>query len=188
MATNATLKTVELKDYVIHGFFIFFYGWIKYLPSPIGDWIRYLFVRPFLARSGRLRIYEGVTFWYPYRIRIGNNVSLNEWVYLSGFGGLNIGNNVRIGHRVSVITSDHVYDDLTRPIYQQGLTAHTVNIADDVWIGCNATILKGVSIGKGAIVAAGSVVTKNVPAFSVAAGVPAKIISNREVIGMKRDL
>jgi len=75
-------------------------------PSPIGDWLRFLTVRPFLPSCGSWRIYEGVTFWYPYRIKIGKNVTLNEWVYLSGFGGLTIGNDVRIGHRVSVVTSE----------------------------------------------------------------------------------
>lgn len=171
---------VKLQDYLIHGIFVFVYGWVKYIPSPIGDWLRWLVVMPFLSRfSRRLRIYEGVTFWYPYRIKIGRNVTLNEWVYLSGFGGLAIGNDVRIGHRVSIVTSDHVYADILVPIHKQGLIDAPVVIEDDVWIGCNATILKGVKIGKGAIIAAGAVVTKNVDAFSIVGGVPARFISSR---------
>lgn len=179
MTFYAVEMKITLKDYLLHAVFVFAYGWVKYIPSPIGDWLRFLFVRPFLPSCGRLRIYEGVTFWYPYRIKIGNNVTLNEWVYLSGFGGLIIGDNVRIGHRVSIVTSDHVYSDLERPIYKQGLISSQVTIEDDVWIGCNVTILKGVRIGKGAIVAAGAVVTKDVASFSIVGGVPAKSISNR---------
>ena len=104
---------------------------------------------------------------------------MNEWVYLSGFGGLAIGNHVRIGHRVSIITSDHVYSDISTPIFRQGLIAASVVIEDDVWIGCNATILKGVRIGRGAIIAAGAVVTKDVPPFAIVGGVPASTISSR---------
>jgi FemAB-related protein (PEP-CTERM system-associated) len=170
---------ITCKDYFLHSIFIFMYGWVKYVPSPVGDWLRNICVRPFLLECGKFRIYEGVTFWYPYRIRIGTNVTLNEWVYLSGFGGLKIGNDVRIGHRVSIITSDHAHSDIRKPIFEQGLVSEQVTIEDDVWIGCNATILKGVRIGKGAVVAAGAVVTKDVLPFSIVAGVPARLISRR---------
>lgn len=168
-----------LIDYLLHALFIFSYGWLKYIPSPLGDWLRLLIVRLFMPSCGRLRIYEGVTFWYPYRIHIGNNVSLNEWVYLSGFGGLHIGNHVRIGHRTSIITSDHQYDDVRIPIHEQGLIPGKVVIKDDVWIGCNVTILKGVTIGHGAIIAAGAVVTRDVPTNAIYGGVPAKLIGYR---------
>jgi acetyltransferase-like isoleucine patch superfamily enzyme len=179
---------ITAKDYLIHGVFIFLYGWVKYIPSPLGDWLRILVARPFLSSCGKLRIYEGVTFWYPYRIKIGSNVSLNEWVYLSGFGGLAIGNNVRIGHRVSMVTSDHIYDDLSIPIVEQGLITAPIRIDDDVWIGCNVTILKGVIIGRGAIVAAGAIVTKDVEPFSIVGGCPAKVIAYRGIMGDARKM
>lgn len=173
---------ITAKDFAIHAVFIFIYGLLKYIPSPLGDWLRWLLVRPFLkSAGGKLRIYEGVTFWYPYRISIGNNVSLNEWVYLLGFGGLTIGNDVRIGHRVSIITSDHQYSDPSRPIVEQGLSAAPVVIEDDVWIGCNATILKGVRIGRGSVIAAGAVVNQDVAQNTVVGGVPARVISTRGV-------
>ena len=171
---------ISAKDYVINGMMIPLYGVVKYLPSPLGDWLRWLVVRPFCQRLGPVRIYEGVTFWYPYRISIGRDVTLNEWVYLSGFGGLQIGNHVRIGHRTSIITSDHRHDDLSRPIHHQGLESGAVVIDDNVWIGCNVTILKNVRIGHGAIIAAGAVVTHDVPANSIYGGVPARRIGTRE--------
>lgn len=172
-------KSITTRDYILHALYLPGYGLVKYLPSPIGDCLRWLITRPFAGALGRARIYEGVTFWYPYRIRIGRNVTLNEWVYLGGFGGLTIGSNVRIGHRTSVITSDHVYDDLSVPIHEQGLIPGEVVIEDNVWIGCNVTILKGVRIGRGAIVAAGAVVTRDVPPYAIVAGVPAKPIGAR---------
>ncbi len=172
-------RGITQRDYILHFLYLPAYGVVKYLPSPIGDWLRWLVTRPFTASLGKVRIYEGVTFWYPYRIRIGQDVTLNEWVYLGGFGGLTIGSHVRIGHRTSVITSDHIYDDLTLPIHEQGLAHAEVAIEDNVWIGCNVTILKGVRIGEGAIIAAGAVVTRNVPAYAIFGGVPAKQIGTR---------
>ena len=137
---------ITSTDYIIHAFFLSLYGLVKYMPSPVGDFLRWIATKPFIAGLRKVRIYEGVTFWYPYRIHIGTDVTLNEWVYLSGFGGLRIGNHVRIGHRTSVITSDHCYDDLNTPIHKQRLISKETIIEDDVWIGCNVTILKGVTI------------------------------------------
>lgn len=173
------MSKVSFFAYCLHGVFLPIYGLVKYIPSPIGDWMRFLIVIPFIRTHSYCRIYEGVTFWYPNKIQIGKNVSLNEWVYLSGYGGLIIGDNVRIGHRTSIVTSDHIVGDLSKPIYRQGLTSGKVVIADDVWIGCNVTILKGINIGKGAIIAAGSVVTKDVLPLTIVGGVPAKPIKIR---------
>lgn len=180
MAHNTGGCNIGVKDYLIHGIYFLLYGIIKYFPSPIGDFFRYYITLPFIKKMERVRIYEGVTLWYPYRIDIGDNVTLNEWVYISGYGGVKIGNNVRIGHRVSIITSDHLYNDVKAPVYKQGIIGEKVVIEDDVWIGCNATILKGVTIGKGAIIGAGSVVTKDVPSYAVVGGVPAEKISMRK--------
>jgi acetyltransferase-like isoleucine patch superfamily enzyme len=172
--------TITWKDFFIHGIFFTLYGLVKYLPSPIGDILRYWIAKPFIKKLGKVRIYEGVTFWYPYRIQIGDNVTLNEWVYISGYGNVKFGNDTRIGHRCSILTSKHNFTNCNLPIRKQSITANSVNIHEDVWIGCNVTILDGVTIGKGAIIGAGAVVTKNVPAYTVAGGVPAKIINTRK--------
>jgi acetyltransferase-like isoleucine patch superfamily enzyme len=166
-------------DYIAHGIYFFLYGIVKYFPSPGGDLLRYLVSKPFMRSMGRVRIYEGVTLWYPYRIVIGSDVTLNEWVYISGYGEVTIGNDVRMGHRSSIVSSDHVFDDRTIPIHEQGLLAKPVRIGNDVFIGCNATILRGVTIGDGAVVAAGAVVMDDVPAYTIVGGVPAKPIGNR---------
>ncbi len=172
---------IRWQDYLLHGIYLSIYGLVKYFPPPIGDWLRLLVTRPFLSKCDKVRIQEGVTFGYPYRIQIGHDVTLNEWVFLSGFGGVRIGNYVRIGHRTSILSSDHRHEDLSRPIHEQGLDSGEVIIEDGVYIGCNVTILKGVTIGQGAVVGAGSVVTRSVPAFSIVAGVPARQIAGRGV-------
>ena len=166
-------------DYLLHGIFVTFYGLVKYLPPPIGDWLRYLFVKPFIKKIGFSKIGEGVTLWYPYRIKIGNNTTLNEWVLVNGCGGVEIGNGVRIGHRTSITSFDHKFDSKKTPIYKQGTVSKKTSICDDVYIGANVNILKGVKIGKGAVIGAGSVVTKDVQEYSIMAGVPAKQIGKR---------
>ena len=171
--------SITYKDYLIHGVYFLLYGVVKYIPSPIGDFLRRWISYPFLKKTGKVRLYEGVTIWYPYRIALGRNVSINEWGYLSGFGGLTIGDNVRIGHRCSFITSAHVSEALDVPICQQGLSAAPIHIEENVWIGCNVTILPGVTIGNDAIIAAGAVVAKDVAAFAIVGGVPAKLIKMR---------
>lgn len=172
-------KEIQIKDYILNGLFINLYFPFKYLPSPVGDIFRYLVVKIFIKKIGKCRIYEGVTFWYPYNIEIGNNVTLNEFVYFSGYDGIVIKNNVRIGTHSTFITSDHIYDDIETPIYKQGLISAPIILEDDVWIGANVTVLKGVKIGRGAIIAAGAVVNTNVPEYTIFGGIPARLLKTR---------
>ena len=92
---------------------------------------------------------------------------------------MTIGDKVRIGLRVNIITNNHVFMDHERPIMEQGSACAPVIIKDDVWIGVNATILPGVTVGKGSVIGAGAVVTKDVKPYTVVGGVPAKKIKNR---------
>lgn len=89
-------------------------------------------------------------------------------------GGIEIGSGVLIGHGVYIATLNHAFD----PSRRGDMTAARVKICDDVWIGSGARILPGVTIGKGAIVAMGAVVTKDVPARAIVAGVPARVTGN----------
>ncbi|MDP2912849.1 MAG: acyltransferase, partial [Candidatus Omnitrophota bacterium] len=97
-----------------------------------------------------------------------------------GHGGLKIGSGVRIAAHAVIIPAKHNYEDPDRFIYQQGMTCRGIEIRDDVWIGAGARILDGVVIGKGAVIASGAVVTRDVPEYAVAAGVPARIIKYRK--------
>lgn len=91
-------------------------------------------------------------------------------------GPVIIGNDVMLAQNIVLSGLNHPYEDITVPISRQKVTTKEIKVEDEVWIGANSVITAGVTIGKHAVVAAGSVVTKDVPAYSVAAGNPARIL------------
>jgi acetyltransferase-like isoleucine patch superfamily enzyme len=105
---------------------------------------------------------------------------VHSFCYIEATGGLTIGDDVSIAHSVSILTTNHNYADLDLPIRDQGVQERATTISDDVWIGCGSRILAGVTIGKGAVVAAGAVVTKDVEPYAVVGGVPARQIGSRK--------
>jgi len=109
-------------------------------------------------------------------IKIGKDCLISEYTVIRGQGGVTIGDRVYTSPNTQIVAVNHVFDDPERPFIHQGITAQGIRIEDDVWLGTNAVITDGVQIGKGAVVAAGAVVTKNVPAHTIVAGVPAKVI------------
>lgn len=114
------------------------------------------------------------------KISIGKNCSINSFCHISGKGDIEIGNNVLIATQCVIISSNHNFERTDIPIKQQGNTPEKIVIEDDVWLGAGVKILAGVRVGKGCVVGAGSVVTKDLPPFSVAVGVPARIIRERQ--------
>ena len=109
---------------------------------------------------------------YGQNIKVGKNVFINSGCCFQDQGGIEIGDNVLIGHQVVLATLNH---DLM-PEKRANMLPAPIKIGNDVWIGAHATILAGVTVGNGAVIAAGAVVTKDVPANTVVGGVPAKII------------
>ena len=91
-------------------------------------------------------------------------------------GPAKIGSNVNLAQNITVTGLNHNFEDVSIPIDQQGVSTLLVTIEDDVWVGANAVILPGVTIGKHCVVAAGSVVSQSIPPYSVCAGVPARIL------------
>ena len=117
---------------------------------------------------------------YGGSISIGNHCSINPYTILYGHGkGLVIGNNVLIAGHCLIIPSSHVFTRTDIPINQQGEHSKGIVIEDDVWIGAGCQILDGVTIARGSIIAAGSVVNKSTEPFSIMGGVPAKLIKKR---------
>ncbi len=112
-------------------------------------------------------------------LKIGNNSSIGPFAYIGCSGLIEIGNNVIMSPRVSIYSENHLYEGLNELIMEQGVKRAFVKIEDNCWIAANSVILSGVTIGTGSVVAAGSVVTKDVPPYSVVGGVPAKVIKSR---------
>ena len=112
-------------------------------------------------------------------IKIGNNVGIGEFAYLGGAGGLEIGDDCIVGQYFSCHPENHEYSKIDIAIRLQGVTRQGIKIGNNCWIGSKVTILDGVEIGKGCILAAGAVVTKSFPDNSVIGGIPAKIIKTR---------
>lgn len=116
-------------------------------------------------------------FISPVSLEVGDNAWLGINTVICG--KVKIGDNVSIGPNVNLPGSNHNINDTSKPIQQCGSIFKGTVIKNDVWIGGNSSILDGVTIGKGAVVGAGSVVTKDVPDYAVVAGVPALVIRYR---------
>jgi maltose O-acetyltransferase len=125
---------------------------------------------------------EGTFIQFPVRfegaehIVLGSNVSVNAFVHMWGHGKINIGNDCLIASHVSINSVTH---DTEAFLYRKSVIEKEVNIGNNVWIGSHAVILPGVTIGDNAIVGAGALVNKDVPAGAVVGGVPARIIRHK---------
>ena len=131
---------------------------------------KYAIIRPSNIYGGPIG--EGLT--------MGDNSNIGPYNYIGCSGKITIGNNVMLAPRVSIYAENHVFEHPEILIRDQGVEKKEVIIEDDCWIAANSILLAGVTIGKGSVVAAGSVVTENVPPYSVVAGVPAKWIKSRK--------
>jgi acetyltransferase-like isoleucine patch superfamily enzyme len=112
-------------------------------------------------------------------LTIGDNTGIAQFGFIAARGPVKIGNNVQIGPRVTIYAENHNFDDLDRPIRDQGVRRQGITIEDDCWLGSGCTILDGVTVGKGSVIAAGCVVTKNVLPYSVVAGIPGRLLRKR---------
>jgi acetyltransferase-like isoleucine patch superfamily enzyme len=146
--------------------------WVANFPSFR---VRHWFYRRIMHYSlgSDSSIHMGV-FVTGYNIHIGNNVVVNRRVYLDGRIGIRIHDNVSISPEVYIMSLSHDPND---PSF--ALRGSEVIIEEDVWIGARAMIMPGVRVGKGAVVAAGAVVTKNVEPYQIVAGVPARLTGER---------
>ena len=133
------------------------------------------------ARIGaRVVIYPGVWIAPGRNLVIGDDVDLAKDVLITTSGGVHIGDRTLVGYRTQIISANHTIPPVGQPFPPSGDVFAQVTIEPDVWIGANCVITPGVTIGTGAVVAAGSVVTKDVPANGIVGGVPAALIRMRD--------
>ncbi len=139
-------------------------------------------IRSLLSQITGAEIHESVTVFTPLRINYGKNTKIGKNVFINfdcvflDLGGITIDDNVLIAPKVSLLSESHPFAANDR----QSLIPKAIHIKKNAWIGANATILQGVTIGENAIVAVGSVVSKDVPDNVIVGGIPAKIIKEIE--------
>jgi acetyltransferase-like isoleucine patch superfamily enzyme len=159
-------KTVSIEDYVsINALSVF--------GVTIGSNVT--------IKSGTIIECTGVIRSLGEGLTIGNNVGISQNCFIQVRGSVSIGSNVMFGPYVSIFSENHSFEDPHRLLVEQSESRKGVIIEDDVWIGSGAKILDGVRIGKGSVIAAGSIVTRNIPEYSIAMGIPAKVIKNRKL-------
>lgn len=139
-------------------------------------------IRTYMSGVTGQEVDESFSLFVPFtadfgkNIKIGKNVFINSGCRFQDQGGITIGDGSLIGHNVVLATINHDYNPKKRGM----MYLKPIVLEENSWIGSNATILPGITIGENSIVAAGSVVTKDVPANTIVAGNPAKFMSNLE--------
>ena len=157
----------ELKLYLCN-------NWVASIPShSIRNWY-YSQIMGFVIGKNSTFLMR-CRFDFKEGIHMGENSAVNARCHLDNRGGIYIGDNVSISSDVTILTADH---DMDAPNFQGRV--RPVNIQDYVWVGTRAMMMPGVTIGKGAVVAAGAIVTKDVAPYHVVAGIPAKFIKERQ--------
>lgn len=112
-------------------------------------------------------------------LKVGDHSNIGALCYVGCSGYIEMGSRVMMGPRVSLHAENHIHSQTDIPMKDQGVERSFILIEDDCWLGAGSQIMAGVKIGQGSIIAAGAVVTKDVPPYSVVGGVPAKLISSR---------
>ncbi len=145
--------------------------------------IKGYFLKIMGAKIGkRVVFYPGVWIAPGNNLTLGDDVDLAKDVLLTTGGGIRIGNRVLIGYRTQILSTNHIIPSNKEFIFSSGHKKEEIIIEKDVWIGANCIITQGVRIGEGSVIAAGSVVTKDLEAFCIYGGVPARLIRKREDI------
>lgn len=149
----------------------------RFTPRWVLNFWRVGLMRLFGVKAGpHCRVPGGTDIWYPSHLTMGERVWLDVGVKLYCVDRVALGDNVIISDSAYICTAEH---DIGDPHFK--LKTAPVTIKDGAWVAAHAIVLPGVTIGKGAVVAAGAVVTRDVPPWTVVAGVPAKVVKNREL-------
>lgn len=161
-------------------------SWLLYthllskIPYGLGIKMRKVVLKRLLNHFGTSsHISTGVRLLYPQGIALGDDVGIPRDITLDGRGGIEIGDGTMIGFESIILTATHVSEDKDIPIRKQGMFCAPVKIGRNVWTGARVIIMPGITIGDGAIIAANSVVTEDIPPNTIYGGVPARFIRKR---------
>lgn len=148
----------------------------KILLRLVGWWQR-TFLYRFRSVGRNVRLGRNL-FISARRVSLGDDVYIGAGSYLDG--DIEVGNGVMLANAVAIVGGDHVFDQPGKPMFAAPREHwRKTTIADDVWIGHGAIVINGITINRGALVAAGAVVTSDVPAYSIVVGNPARVLRHR---------
>lgn len=180
-STPVLSRSPLTRKIILYVFGCFPIEWI----DRIGDYIRVARLRKRLASCGdRTAIYKGFFVERPELAHIGEDVSIGPDISIIGAGGVIIRDGAMLATRITILTTQH---DPVMECMRQTAIHSKVDIGEFTWVGAGATLLPGVSIGRHAIVGAGALVTRDVPSYALAVGVPARVIreDRRQQAGRK---
>jgi maltose O-acetyltransferase len=161
---------------VFYTLFLFWPDW----PKPLTSELRAIYWRTQFKYLGEnSRISHKVKVQNAENITLGRDTHITNNVILNGIGGIEIGNDVLVGYETIIMTSGRKFSSLDIPIRKQGSELKKVVIGNDVWLGTRVIVLPGVTVGDGAVIGSGAVITKDIPPYSVAVGVPARVVRKR---------
>lgn len=155
-------------------------GLVGGVPGVPGFAVRTIAYRMLFKRlSGFAWIQPSVTFVQTDRLTVGSHFGVNSGSYLNAVGGLAIGDYVLIGSNVTISSGQHPIDGPTPPVFARPVIPKPITIEDDVWIGAGAVIMPGITLRRGTVVGANSVVTKDTEEYAVVVGAPARKVRSR---------
>jgi maltose O-acetyltransferase len=159
----------------------YLFWFLSKIPGWTGIKFRKVFLRSHLGACGLNPVFHtNVRITSPKRLKIGDFCAFGDGTFLTAGGGISIGNYVATGPDAKIWSVNHRFEDPDVPWMKQGYEHKPVVIEDDVWIGAAAFIKPGVTIGRGAIISAGTVLSKSVPAFAIVAGNPGRVVGWRK--------
>lgn len=180
--TNEQVESYHFQKKQVKRLFHLYKGWIRYKLNVLGKipchaYRNWVLRNIYLMKIGKKTvIYGGFEIRFPWKIEIGPGTIIGDECKLDGRNGLKIGENVNFSTGAWIWTEQH---DLNDSMFDSNDSGGPVTIGDRAWISSRSVILPKCTIGNGAVVAAGAVVTKSVPAYAIVGGVPAKVIGKR---------
>ena len=155
-------------------------GWLLEKASVFSSVCRSAYKTSLVHHGTNCKIGGACSLSEPSHIHLGDNTYVNGGVLAASPNAyIRIGSNCMLSYGVHLRTDMHRHERTDVPMCEQGHEESDIVIGDDVWIGYGAQVMSGVLVGKGAIIGAGAIVTKDVPPYTVAVGVPARVVKNR---------
>jgi acetyltransferase-like isoleucine patch superfamily enzyme len=151
------------------------------LKGSLGLGLRYTLLAALdITSEPNVSVHENVYLLNTDGLRIGRNVSIHPMCYIDAAGEIELGNDISIAHGTTIMSTSHKFERRDQPINDQETIGSKTVVEDDCWIGAQCVVVSGTNVGSGSVIAANSVLNRDVPPGSVMAGSPAKVVRSRD--------